>query len=175
MDTNFPLQKKKHLFFFKKNVSANKNHALICAFLGDIHPPMGQASDDRVLSPKVTKVQHRKSEKKHLQWLFAYTKFLGNLEHVKQKNEMLKISRNHITLRSCFLFAVVNVIKVKERCVILSFFVFFDVFASQSHTVGHFQRPFFPLCRLSHLVGLSSLFIFIKGKDSEGSWRHPKP
>lgn len=100
---------------------------------------------------------------------------MGNLEHVKQKNEMLEISRNHITLRSCFLFAVVNVIKVKERCVILDYFVFFWCFCFTKSHSWSFQRPFFPLCRHSHLVGLSSLFIFIKGKDSEGSWRHPKP
>lgn len=71
---------------------------------------------------------------------------MGNLEDVKQKNEMLEISRNNITLRSCFLFAVVKVIKVPERCVISDvfvFFCFFDVFASQSHTVGHFKGLFF--------------------------------
>ena len=57
-------------------------------------------------------------------------------------------------------------------------FVFFCFFWCFCFTKSHswsFQRPFFPLRRHSHLVGLSSLFIFIKGKDSEGSWRHPKP
>ena len=63
---------------------------------------MGQASDDRVLSPKVTEVQHRKSEKKTPPVVICLYKSVGNLEHVKQKNEMLEISRNHITLRSCF-------------------------------------------------------------------------
>lgn len=168
MDTNFiqlPFQKKVTclLCFF-----ANKNHALKSAFLGDIHPPWAKLLMIGFYHLRWPRFSTGNLKNKHLQWLIAI-QIRGKFRTCEAKEwNARNISKSYNIAQLFFCSQWWTWLKWRKDVWFCLFFVFFDVFASQSHTVGHFKGLLFHSVDIPTLLACLRCSSLSKAKTAKG-------